>query len=265
MYSYNIVTDYGDPVSVTAFFDQTGTKAYVASSEHPMFNDILEALRERKPARMVINMFDAKEGLVNRFKSLSKTLKIDGTNNQLYYEGQLLHGALADTVAKYYYEKHDDFGPLVKFLDKVQQNPSEHSKSNLFRWLVKHNFSIDSDGDLMAYKGINANWTSIHAGGAYVDGVWVNGNVPNQPGTTISMLRDKVQFNPAVGCSFGLHAGNWRYAHSFSRGVTVLVKINPADVVSVPTDSNDEKMRVSRYHVVRECHAEIPHLVLKEE
>lgn len=250
-YNYNIVSDYGDPISVTAFFEQTGTKAYVASLEHPMFDDIVAALRENAPARSIINMFDAKTGLVDRFKSLSKTLKIDSNTNQIFYEGRQLHGSLADTVARFYYEKHQNFEPLVKFLDKVMLNPSDHSRENLYRWLAKHNFSIDADGDLIAYKGLKADMGSIHAGGAYVDGVWVNGSVPNLPGTTISMLRDKVQFNPAIGCSVGLHAGNYRYANSFAQGALVLVKINPADVVSVPTDSNDEKMRVSRYYVVR--------------
>ncbi len=263
-HKYNVVTDYGDPVSVTAFFEQTGNKAYVASVEHPMFNDILEALRANKPARAIVNMFDARTGIIERFKKLSKNLKIDSATNNLHYEGRVLHGSLADTVVKYYYEQHEDFKPLVQFLEKVQLNPSEHSRENLFRWLQKHNFSIDVDGDLIAYKGVSPELKSIHAGGAYVDGEWVNGNVPNQPGTQISMLRREVQFNPAVGCSFGLHAGNWRYASTFGSR-TLLVKINPADVVSVPTDSNDEKMRVSRYFVLRETNHEIPFLMLEEE
>jgi hypothetical protein len=64
------------------------------------------------------------------------------------------------------------------------------------------------------------------------------------------MQRSAVEHNPARACASGLHVGTWEYASSFGNGVTAVVKVNPRDVVSVPTDCNGQKMRVSRYKVV---------------
>jgi hypothetical protein len=64
------------------------------------------------------------------------------------------------------------------------------------------------------------------------------------------MPRDRVTFDPNNGCSFGLHVGTFSYANSY--GSTVLeVHVNPRDVVSVPTDCQDQKMRTCRYEVVQ--------------
>jgi hypothetical protein len=53
-----------------------------------------------------------------------------------------------------------------------------------------------------------------------------------------------------VGCHTGLHAGTWDYATTFSGDTLLLVKVNPRDVVSVPTDCNWQKIRTCRYTVV---------------
>ena len=57
-------------------------------------------------------------------------------------------------------------------------------------------------------------------------------------------------WDPSAGCAQGLHAGSYDYAKQYASGVLLLVKINPRDVVSVPTDSDWAKIRTSRYEVV---------------
>jgi hypothetical protein len=78
----------------------------------------------------------------------------------------------------------------------------------------------------------------------------MNGHIPNQPGSVISISRSYVQHDPEQGCSTGLHVGTWGYASSFG-DVTLKVEINPRDIVSVPTDCGAAKMRVSRYKVIK--------------
>ncbi len=64
------------------------------------------------------------------------------------------------------------------------------------------------------------------------------------------MPRSKVDDDTSAGCSTGLHAGTYRYASGFAQGRLLTVEINPRDVVSVPTDSDYQKIRTCRYTVV---------------
>jgi hypothetical protein len=65
------------------------------------------------------------------------------------------------------------------------------------------------------------------------------------------MPRGKVDDDFRRGCSFGFHVGTREYATSWGPR-TMLVKVDPADVVSVPSDCECQKLRTSRYTVVCE-------------
>ena len=55
---------------------------------------------------------------------------------------------------------------------------------------------------------------------------------------------------------------------SFTRactGVVVLVKFNPKDIVSVPSDCNCEKMRVSSYEVISVAREQLEEAVYSED
>jgi hypothetical protein len=55
-----------------------------------------------------------------------------------------------------------------------------------------------------------------------------------------------------ITCSSGLHIGAWEYVHSFTGTRILECLIDPIDVVSVPTDYHNQKMRVCRYKVIRD-------------
>jgi len=78
----------------------------------------------------------------------------------------------------------------------------------------------------------------------------------NSVGQVVTMPRNKVDDVRANTCSEGLHFCSLEYLPHFgslSRGDrTVIVKINPADVVSIPQDYNNAKGRTCRYQVVAE-------------
>ena len=75
------------------------------------------------------------------------------------------------------------------------------------------------------------------------------------------MTRSKVDDDRDRGCSNGLHAGALNYVAGYgsveANDKIVIVKINPADVVSVPSDCNYEKLRTCRYEVVGEYQGEL--------
>lgn len=132
------------------------------------------------------------------------------------------------------------YEPLVKFAEKLQENPSYRSVNELFQFLEKNDHPITETGNFIAYKKVRADFKDVHSG-----------TFDNSPGQTVSMPRNMVNENSNETCSHGLHVANWDYANNFYQGGPMLeVEVNPADVVAVPSDYNQAKMRVCKYKVL---------------
>lgn len=151
--------------------------------------------------------------------------------------------------------ENSDLAPLGKFLSRLDRNPSEASRSQLFGWLKAGGFTITTDGMIVGYKSVRADGLSACSGREPVtvqhqDGSTetVNGHVPYPVGATVWMDRNLVDSDRDSACSVGLHVGTFGYAKRFSTQMLVVL-VDPADVVSVPTDCNAQKMRVCRLHV----------------
>jgi hypothetical protein len=263
---YNIVTDDGDPSSVTIFPE--GGKSQVATREHPNFPMILQKIADATTEQEVIDLFDVRRAVEGRFNKVSDRVSIRGNN--VYFDNMPQEGVLVDTILQFHYAGSDDFMALVNFMEKIELNPNPHSREHLFRWLKSGRFSITPDGDIIAYKGVNrktgatmvgkgdANdeYLSTRSGPAIVDGnPHKSGFVPNKPGVIVEMARNEVRFDPHVTCSTGLHIADWSYASGMGDSV-LMVLVNPRDVVSVPVDAGDKKMRVCRYKVLKQVDAE---------
>ena len=80
------------------------------------------------------------------------------------------------------------------------------------------------------------------------------------------MKRRQVCDDHTQGCSSGLHVGTFEYASRWagSTGVVVLVKFNPSNIVSVPSDCEFEKMRVSDYEVISIAREQLEEAVYDE-
>lgn len=260
---FNITANEGKPTSVTVFAD----RPLVATREHTNFDEIIEALGGSASDQDVIDLFDVSIPLARSFEALSERVAV--ANGRIYFDMMPVHNVLTETIVTFWAQGHEDMMALVNFMEKIELNPNDHSKEHLFRWLSKHSFAICPDGDFIAYKGVlydGANeYKSISSGTAIVNGVVHEGRIPTQPGTIVEMPRDQVEHAPGVACSTGLHAGNWRYAKDFAQGAVLRVKINPRDVVSVPVDSNDEKLRVCRYRVLDKVATEDRSMLFVEE
>lgn len=222
----------------------TGGKSFSVDERHPNWKKINKALDERR--------FEDIERLVNIATTITEGMKgrVDIKGDTLYYNDEPLYGKLTDTIIKFHNENRP-FDRLVKFLDKVMENPSRNSREQLYSFLDRNNFTITEDGDFIAFKGLNDELRSIHAGPGIVNGEEYDGHLDNAPGNVVQIDRKTVIDDPNQACSFGLHVGDYSYASLFgSRLVEVLV--NPAHVVSVPNDSFYRKVRVCEYRVLRE-------------
>jgi hypothetical protein len=243
---YNLVKfQDSDEANLTVFHDG---EMYVATDSHPNFDRIVAGVISGDEG--VVELFDVALTAQRRFDRLSERVTI--SNGKIYLDGELVDNALTQQVANFVNGGVEDFTPLVNFFEKIQTNPQDHSREQLFRWLRDRNISIAPDGDFIAYKGVRRNgdsYESISRGKAISDGVEYDGAIPNPIGAIVEMPRSAVQHDPSVGCHTGLHAGTWNYASDFAQGAVLTVKINPRDVVSVPTDCFDQKLRVCRYTV----------------
>jgi hypothetical protein len=238
------LTGDGESSSIAVYVDG---QLLVAGSDHPNFPTIVKLARDGDES--VADLFDIGQQVASTFDAVSE--RVSYADGRLYFDGDPIEGLLVDHILRALEFGIQDVTGLVNFLENLSANPNPESVSMLYDWLQANGeFTIDTDGMLVGYKGVAADGKSIHSGKAIVNGEVVKGRIPNDPGSVIEMPRSEVQFDPSIGCHTGLHVGTYDYARSFGQGSLLEVRVNPRDVVSVPTDCSAQKLRACRYTVV---------------
>ncbi len=191
--------------------------------------------------------YDKVRDLIDNEKAIEAYLPKEGVEirgDKVFWNNEEIHGMIVERIFEAM-TKGLDPQPLINFLDKVQQNPSENSRKQLFTFLEAVGLTITPEGDFLAYKAIRKDWKDKHSR-----------SIDNSVGRTVSMLREKVDDNPDRTCSHGLHVGALNYVqyhfHNGSDDRVVIVQVNPANVVSVPHDYHGQKCRCCEYTVVGE-------------
>jgi hypothetical protein len=212
---------------------------------------------------------EAVEAILNEVVKADKVIKetegFDIQGEEIFYKGEKLPKAFSDKVISII----ADGLPLEnfeKFWANLEQNPSAQSVKELTEFLDYKELPITEDGHFLAYKGVQDDYYSSHGNTRtkVIQGtVNSSGQIYNGVGETIEVRRRDVDDNREKHCSFGLHAGSLDYARGFSSRM-VVVKINPADVVSVPSDCACQKVRVCKYEVVSDFVEEIQASVVDE-
>lgn len=242
--------DDGERVSIVVFIP--GHEPLVATDAHPNFAAIQYAVDLGEVDLLTPDDFDVEAAIRKALTPLSGRVSV--AYGQVYFDGQVVNGSIENLILRFLAEGSPEWKPLVAFMEAIASNPIEHSREQLFDWLNAREFSILSTGEIIAYKGVEftdeQTLKSIHAGTAFVDGVKHEGRIPNTVGAVVTMPRDEVSHNPSVACHTGLHVGTYEYASQWAKGAMLQVAVNPADVVSVPTDAAGEKVRVCRYRVL---------------
>lgn len=250
---YFTITQNGGRKTVVAFFPDREVPLQQATTDsHKNFDQIIKGLEDGDPE--VYLLFDPEAKLNQEFAQVTDRVSL--SNGKVFFDLVEVNDTVAEHIIRNLREDNGfDPKPLALFMERLAANPSEHSREHLYRWLAAEQFTITSEGKIVGYKGVNVStpgqFLSTRSGpNVIVDGKAVDGYVPNQPGSVVQMPRDKVTFDPNQTCSAGLHVGTWGYANGFG-SATLEVEVDPADVVSVPSDSGGQKMRVWRYKVVK--------------
>lgn len=204
----------------------------------------------------VLLLADAAATAIAELTRLSERVMIKG--DTIYFDSTPMDSKLTRHLVRMIQEDDTNFGGYVAFLENIMANPSEKSRKGLFRFLNLHGLTITPDGCFIGYKGVGADGKSLTAGAqdvsvTYEDGhVEVHkGHIPYPVGAVIEMDRELVDPDRNRACSVGLHIGSHEYATGWGQGGQFLtVKVNPRDVVEVPKDSGESKIRAHRMTVV---------------
>lgn len=218
-------------------------KTYQVLPDHINYKMILEALPTATSDEL-LEIVDV-EKAVSTFSDGLVEIK----NGKVLYEGEEVHGSISKRILEFM-SKGLPFYPLVNFLHNLMENPSMQSQKELYDFLEHEHLPITEDGHFLAYKAVRNDFKDKY-----------KGVFDNSVGQVVKMQRAKVDDDRARGCSDGLHAGALNYVAGYgsveSGDRIVIVKINPRDVVSVPSDCNCEKLRTCRYEVVGEYQGEL--------
>lgn len=199
-----------------------------------------------KPIQLAIVAGDYKKAyeLMNISKAINVFTKgaITVKGGELHYGELRLKSTLVDRILAMMAEGDEGFKRLVAFLERLLNNPSERSVSELWGFISHLDVEINDEGYIVGWKKVRSR------DGRLFDSH--TGKVPNDIGNIVEMPRFMVNDNKDQTCSQGLHIGAWDYVSGFSGDTILKVLVDPADVVSVPTDYNDMKMRAAKYQVV---------------
>lgn len=225
-----------------------GNKPHPVPGEHPQFGAIKTALTDPSTTPDdLLSLIDLRHQLTKKINWTSSEMgRVKVGLDGVIFDGEPVHGHLVDRMMQIF-QAGLDIVPWCRFMENLYDNPSKTAVDELYLWLEKSNMPITERGTFLAYKKVRDDYLSYY-----------DGKTANVIGTEVSMPRNKVDDNRHVTCSHGLHFCSWDYLPNYYGGTgrVVVVEINPADVVSIPSDYNNAKGRAWKYLVVGEVEEE---------
>jgi len=198
--------------------------------------EIFDILNSDNPDKKRLKTLCNKAAAVRDY--FHNNLEIRGES--VFYREEKIENELTEDIVRFMKEGAP-YRPMLRYLENLMDNPSMHSIRQLYSFHKHNNLQITTDGYLIAYKGVRDDYYDKHSGR-----IW------NGPGACPPpMKRNMVLDDPDIACAAGYHAGSLEYARGWGERV-MRVKINPADVVSVPYDHNNAKIRITGYRVLDE-------------
>lgn len=217
--------------TITAFI---GGDLKTISSDHPNFGTIKRGLRD---GLEVSHLFDLADAL--RQHLLYEDELVTVGHDGLLFNGEPMDNLLTSKIWGLL-QRGQPATPWLNFLKRLQHNPNEAVREELFEWLERSGMPITPDGYFLAYKKVRTDYFSFYDNATL-----------NKVGTTIFLPRDMCDINHLRMCSSGLHFCSWGYLPSYfgPEGRVLILKINPADVIACGTV---QKGRACRYTIVDE-------------
>ena len=249
-------------VAITLFVDGSPRQF---PSDHPSFNALRDAINAGDEA-VVRSLADVRRTVANQ--TLGRVQILDNT---ILVAGKEVSGRLVERILEMVALGSEAVSGYIKFLDNLYDNPSKTAIDELYLWIEACDCPITPDGHLLAYRYVNHDYFDGHSRTVF-----------NKPASLMTDAELKTYAEPVIGgvdnevttqvidgvtniwcprnavddkrdnhCSNGLHFCSYSYLPSYAgHGPVLVVKINPADVVSIPSDYNNAKGRTSKYQVL---------------
>lgn len=202
--------------------------------------------------------------------------RVEIGSTAVYIDGREVRGTLVNRIMEMVRLGSDAVSGYVRFLDNLHNNPSNRAVEELWGFVEACDLPITSDGCFLAYRTVNGNYMDFHSGTVlnmpadlmdeHVRGLYSNPVIGGRRdevtiqvvdgSTVISCPRNMVNEDKDQTCSEGLHFCSYSYLSAYgghgSGKRVIVVKINPADVVAIPSDYNNAKGRTAKYTVMSE-------------
>jgi len=187
-----------------------------------------------------------KEELFGIEQSILKDKRFYKESGKLYLKGceNPLPNKIANKLTKLF-DRGLSIEGLVMFWVKCHQNEEFRAIEELYNFIVHNGITIDEEGNIIGWKKV----TKVK------DGYKPSRNknlFTYKLNVEVRIPYDEVDNDKNNTCSFGLHVGSQEYATNFQGNCCILVKVNPKDVVSVPTDYNGQKLRCCAFTPIAE-------------
>ena len=215
-------------------------RSYQFDATHPEFAGLVECVKtgDAQEFDRLLNVGTAIEDWSEcsfRFADGVLHYDVDG-------ETEVIHDVITDRIVEMI-KGGFNVKPMLNFLEKLYENPSYRAINELYSFLQHKFLPITPDGYFLAYKAVRSDFMDKYSG-----------TFDNSVGKNVRISRRRVDDNCEQACSYGLHVGAIDYVKSYgaSGDKVVICKVHPADVVSVPLDSQHQKVRCCGYEVVGE-------------
>lgn len=244
--------------TLTVIIDN-GSKILTARNDHPRWIDLIEAYKSQNESRLLSLL--SLQAVIEEY-SIGQ-LSVNGTG--VTYNGHPMHTVDSNRVIAFLRDGFP-YKPIANYIARKMKNPSARAIKEMYSFLEHQNMTLTPDGTFIAYKGVRNDYYSVTGNKETIvlqGKVDTNGHILNEIGATIEVERSSVDDDFRIGCSTGLHAGSLSYAKGFGTR-TILVEIDPANVVSVPDDCNCQKLRCCKYKVLGEYTGPMPNTYTAE-
>jgi len=226
----------GTENSLTVSFLDTA-KVYNIDATHPNWQVVLDKLD--------VEDYEGLEELLSVKKAVEVYASASGVEVDdigVKYNGNYIDNYATQKILEFMKAKLP-VKSLLNFVSKVMANPSRRAVQELYKFLEHGQMPLTPSGNFLAYKSVQENYKD-----------WYSGKFSNVVGSEHTMARNDVCDDPDLGCSYGFHVGTLGYATEFNRGTNrlMIVEVDPSDVVSVPHDCQNQKLRTAKYKVVGE-------------
>jgi hypothetical protein len=213
---------------------------------HVNYKAIVDKLN-KEDYENLLELVDMITAVKEKLQAQSEELfKLD--SNVIIYKDYTLNDFMSQRIISMMNESMN-LKPLANFIDKLFENPSYRAVNSLYEFLEFGGIPLSPNGNFLVYKKVRQDYKDIHSG-----------KFDNSPGAVVKMPRYAVDENPDNTCSHGLHVCSFDYLKHFGSGSfdrIVICEVNPKDVVAIPKDYNNTKMRVCEYKVVGELESDI--------